>query len=102
MILTKFITFGWSIYLIGYCVRALYPQYGDACQLLYNLGDVVNKVGFGVVVWAAGVAALNAQTGADGHEVATAPASIDNRDGVAHNVGLGSAAVRPGGNGSSV
>jgi bacteriorhodopsin len=59
-VLTRFVTFGWLIYPLGYIVRALFPQYGDLCQIIYNVGDVVNKVGFGVVVYAAGIAAAEA------------------------------------------
>ncbi len=62
MLLTKFVTFGWAIYPIGYVVRAAAPNLGDACQLVYNIADVVNKVGFGVIVWAAGVQAMQSPT----------------------------------------
>lgn len=60
ILLTKFVTFGWLIYPVGYVVRAVQPEYGDICQFVYNIGDAVNKVGFGVVVYVAGLAALNA------------------------------------------
>jgi len=56
--LTKFVSIGWMIYPIGYVVRAVRPDLGDLCQLCYNIGDVINKVGLGVIVYAAGVSAL--------------------------------------------
>jgi bacteriorhodopsin len=68
MLLTKFVTFGWAIYPIGYVVRAAAPQLGDACQLVYNIADVINKVGFGVIVWAAGIQALQSTAPANTSE----------------------------------
>ncbi|CAN5219298.1 bacteriorhodopsin-like [soil metagenome] len=55
VLLTKFITAGWMIYPIGYVVRALRPDLGDICQLCYNIGDVINKVGLGIIVYSAAV-----------------------------------------------
>lgn len=48
------VTVGWSIYPIGYIVGA--GAGGDAASnlnLVYNLADFVNKIAFGVVIWAA-------------------------------------------------
>ena len=45
-------TFGWAIYPIGYVLGAG----GDGAanlNLVYNLADFVNKIAFGVVIWAA-------------------------------------------------
>jgi|TARA_B110000444_G_scaffold259384_1_gene303004 bacteriorhodopsin len=46
------VTVGWAIYPIGYIVGAG----GDGAanlNLVYNLADFVNKIAFGVVIWAA-------------------------------------------------
>jgi bacteriorhodopsin len=69
MLLTKFVTFGWLIYPAGFIVRAISPDCADACQLVYNVADAVNKVGFGIVIWAAGVAAAaeHSQNALDSH-----------------------------------
>ena len=51
------VTVGWSIYPIGYIVGA--GAAGDAASnlnLVYNLADFVNKIAFGVVIWAAATA----------------------------------------------
>jgi len=46
------VTVGWAIYPIGYVLGA-----GDAgaagLNIVYNLADFVNKIAFGVVIWAA-------------------------------------------------
>ncbi|HBK17135.1 MAG TPA: biphenyl 2,3-dioxygenase, partial [Gammaproteobacteria bacterium] len=46
------VTVGWAIYPIGYVMGA-----GDggaaALNIVYNLADFVNKIAFGVVIWAA-------------------------------------------------
>ena len=76
ILLTKFVTFGWLIYPIGYVVRAVQPEYGDVCQFVYNVGDAINKVGFGVVVYAAGLAALNTAKTKVESEAETQPTPI--------------------------
>jgi len=47
------VTVGWVIYPLGY----LYGYAGggdvDALNIIYNLADFVNKIAFGVVIWAA-------------------------------------------------
>ena len=47
------VTFGWAIYPIGYVYG--YGGNGDIdlLNLIYNLADFVNKIAFGVVIWAA-------------------------------------------------
>lgn len=60
ILLTKFVTLGWLIYPVGYIIRAVRPDLSDLCQLVYNLGDLVNKVGMGVIVYAAAVATSRA------------------------------------------
>lgn len=48
------VTVGWSIYPIGY-VLGYMTGTADAASLnlIYNLADFVNKIAFGVVIWAA-------------------------------------------------
>ena len=47
------VTVGWAIYPLGYILG--YTGAGDAgtLNLVYNLADFVNKIAFGVVIWAA-------------------------------------------------
>ncbi len=47
------VTLGWSIYPIGYVIGAVSDGSTDALNLVYNLADFVNKIAFGVVIWAA-------------------------------------------------
>lgn len=47
------VTLGWSIYPIGYVIGAVSDGSPDALNLVYNLADFVNKIAFGVVIWAA-------------------------------------------------
>jgi bacteriorhodopsin len=51
------VTIGWSIYPIGYIFGYMLGG-ADAGTLnvVYNLADFVNKIGFGVIIWAAAVA----------------------------------------------
>jgi bacteriorhodopsin len=51
----KFIFFGWMIYPIGYLMPSFSLQ-PEVRELLYNVGDLVNKVGLGLVVYAAALA----------------------------------------------
>ena len=49
------VTVGWAIYPIGYILGA--AEGGAAgLNLIYNLADFVNKIAFGVFIWAAAVA----------------------------------------------
>jgi bacteriorhodopsin len=51
------VTVGWSIYPIGYFLG--YMGGGadpETLNIVYNLADFVNKIGFGVIIWAAAVA----------------------------------------------
>ena len=47
------VTVGWAIYPLGYLYG--YAGGGDvqALNIIYNLADFVNKIAFGVVIWAA-------------------------------------------------
>ena len=54
------VVFGWAIYPIGYFLGYLYPignakAASEMLNVVYNLADVVNKIGFGVIIWAAAV-----------------------------------------------
>ena len=56
-----FILVGWSIYPIGYMIGTDgWYDFVDAIPLdmdvVYNIGDAINKIGFGLVVYAAAVA----------------------------------------------
>ena len=54
-LMVGFVLIGWTIYPLGYIL----PSFGlplDVRELVYNVGDVVNKVGLALVVYAAGVA----------------------------------------------
>ena len=51
------VTVGWSIYPIGYFVGYMGGGADPVTlNVVYNLADFVNKIGFGVIIWAAAVA----------------------------------------------
>jgi bacteriorhodopsin len=51
------VTIGWSIYPIGYIFGyMLGGADSGTLNVVYNLADFVNKIGFGVIIWAAAVA----------------------------------------------
>ena len=51
------VTIGWYIYPIGYAIGYLGGGADPATlNIVYNLADFVNKIGFGVIIWAAAVA----------------------------------------------
>ena len=51
------VTIGWSIYPIGYAIGYMGGGADPAMlNIVYNLADFVNKIGFGVIIWAAAVA----------------------------------------------
>ena len=47
------VTFGWAIYPIGYILGYTGGASPDLLNIVYNLADFVNKIAFGVVIWAA-------------------------------------------------
>ena len=47
------VTVGWAIYPIGYILGYTGGASPDALNIIYNLADFVNKIAFGVVIWAA-------------------------------------------------
>ena len=59
-LLLKFIIIGWGIYPLGYLIGTGDGQWysvingiidTDARELIYNIGDAANKIGFGLVIW---------------------------------------------------
>ena len=53
------VTFGWAIYPIGYVAEPLFGV--EALNIVYNLADFVNKIAFGVVIWAAATSSSTAR-----------------------------------------
>ena len=62
--LCKFVLIGWAIYPLGYMVGTAgwYGEAGEifgmelAMDVIYNIGDAINKIGFGIVVYSLAVA----------------------------------------------
>ena len=61
-LLLKFVVIGWGIYPLGYLIGTADGQWysfladlvnSDTRDLIYNVGDAINKIGFGLVVWCA-------------------------------------------------
>ncbi len=46
-----FILFGWLIYPIGFLLALAGPEGGSIREIAYNVADVINKVGFGLVAY---------------------------------------------------
>ena len=44
-----FILVGWAVYPIGFLMA--YSGYGELREIVYNVADVINKVGFGIVAY---------------------------------------------------
>ena len=53
------VTFGWAIYPIGYIAEPIFGV--EALNIVYNLADFVNKIAFGVVIWAAATSSSTAK-----------------------------------------
>ena len=47
------VTIGWAIYPIGYILGYTGGASPELLNIVYNLADFVNKIAFGVVIWAA-------------------------------------------------
>ena len=47
------VTVGWAIYPIGYVIGYTGAGSAEGLNIIYNLADFVNKIAFGVVIWAA-------------------------------------------------
>ena len=61
--LTLFVLIGWAIYPLGYMLGTADGQWYSFISainldmdVVYNIGDAINKIGFGLVVYAAAVA----------------------------------------------
>ena len=53
--MTMFVITGWGIYPIGYMIPSLLPQLDlNIVHAVYNLGDQINKIGPGIIVYLAG------------------------------------------------
>ena len=51
------VTIGWAIYPLGYFLGYLAGGVNaDALNGIYNIADLVNKIGFGLFIWVAAVA----------------------------------------------
>ncbi len=47
------VTVGWAIYPIGYILGYIGSGNENTLNIIYNLADFLNKIAFGVVIWAA-------------------------------------------------
>ena len=57
------VTVGWAIYPLGYVLGYIGDGSNEAAlNLIYNLADFVNKIAFGVVIWAAATSDDHADT----------------------------------------
>lgn len=60
------VTFGWAIYPIGYYLGYLTGSSPEdsmkGLNIVYNLADVLNKIAFGVIIWAAAVSETEAHS----------------------------------------
>ena len=64
--LTLFVIIGWAIYPLGYMIGTegqwysnialIFDEPKESMNVVYNIGDAINKIGFGLVVYAAAVA----------------------------------------------
>ena len=53
--MSLFVITGWGIYPVGYLISALIPQVDlNIVHIVYNLGDQINKIGPGIIVYLAG------------------------------------------------
>ena len=61
--LRMIVTVGWCIYPLGYVFGYLTGSVDDnSINMIYNLADFVNKIGFGLVIWAAAMQSTNARS----------------------------------------
>ncbi len=51
------VTVGWAIYPLGYVFGYLSGIDPESLNVIYNLADFINKIAFGLVIWAAAVSA---------------------------------------------
>jgi sensory rhodopsin len=58
--MSLFVITGWGIYPLGYMIPALLPQLDlNIVHAVYNLGDQINKIGPGIIVYLAGAQLLS-------------------------------------------
>ena len=55
------VTVGWAIYPIGYYLGYTGSADAGTLNIVYNLADFVNKIAFGVVIWAAATSGTKAK-----------------------------------------
>jgi len=59
------VVFGWAVYPIGYFFGYLTgagpEQSANALNVIYNLADLLNKVAFGMIIWAVAVSQSEAE-----------------------------------------
>ena len=55
------VTVGWAIYPIGYYLGYTGSADAGTLNIVYNLADFVNKIAFGVVIWAAATSGAKAK-----------------------------------------
>ena len=55
------VTVGWAIYPIGYYLGYTGSAHAGTLNIVYNLADFVNKIAFGVVIWAAATSGAKAK-----------------------------------------
>ncbi|MDA7843002.1 bacteriorhodopsin-like [Methylophilaceae bacterium] len=55
------VTVGWAIYPIGYYLGYTGSADANTLNIVYNLADFVNKIAFGVVIWAAATSGTKAK-----------------------------------------
>lgn len=57
--MSMFVITGWGIYPIGYMIPSLLPQLDlNIVHAVYNLGDQINKIGPGIIIYLAGAQLL--------------------------------------------
>ncbi|NJM53269.1 MAG: bacteriorhodopsin [Blastocatellia bacterium] len=57
--MSLFVITGWGIYPIGYMIPSFFPSLDlNIVHAVYNLGDQINKIGPGIIVYLAGAALL--------------------------------------------
>ena len=63
-LLRNFVIIGWGIYPIGYMAMpgGLLGGMGLNLDLVYNIGDAINKIGFGLVVYSAAMASTKIES----------------------------------------
>lgn len=52
-VMAGFVLVGWMIYPLGYILPSLFGLPQDVRELVYNIGDIINKVGLAIVVYIA-------------------------------------------------